>query len=299
VVALDGDVYNSTYAEDFADDPALSHRFFDCRIAEQHMVSCAGGLAAGGKLPFVSTFGKFLTRAYDQLEMNLVSRLNVKYVGSHTGVSLAADGPSQMALPDVAFFRAFTTALNANGLAAMYILNPADAYAAYALTLAMAEHQGSCYLRTMRPDVAFLYDDTTPFALGGHHVLTTGEALLVVATGYMVHEAKTAVEHLRNHNIDATLVDLYSLPFDVATLRDLARQNRGRVLTVEDNYGASMGAAVAEALVGHVSDVTMRQLYVRQIPKSGRTPADVLRYLGLSADDIVRAAHGLLQAPVR
>ena len=294
VVALDGDVYNSTYAEDFAHDPALKQRFFDCRIAEQHMVSCAGGLAAGGKIPFASTFGKFLTRGYDQLEMNVVSRLNVKYVGSHTGVTLASDGPSQMALSDVAFFRAFSTALDDKGNPMMYVLNPADAYAAYALTLAMAAHAGPCYLRTGRPDVAFLYEDETTFALGGHHVLTEGQALLVVAAGYMAHEAKSAVEQLHADGIDATLVDLYSLPFDVEALRHLAQQNQGRVLTVEDNYGASLGAAVAEALVGHVQDVTLRQMYVRRIPKSGRTPDDVLRYLGLSADDIVQSARGML-----
>jgi transketolase len=298
VVALDGDVYNSTYAEDFANDPALKQRFFDCRIAEQHMVSCAGGLAAGGKLPFVSTFGKFLTRGYDQLEMNLVSRLNVKYVGSHTGVSLASDGPSQMALPDVAFFRAFSTVLGPTGSPMMYILHPADAYAAYALTLAMAAHEGPCYLRTGRPDVAFLYQDTTPFTLGGHHVLIEGQALLVVAAGYMVHEAKAAVERLRAEGVDAALADLYSLPFDAEALRQLARQNQGRVLTVEDNYGASLGAAVAESLVGHVDDVVLRQMYVRQIPKSGRTPDDILRYLGLSADDICRVALGILQPSV-
>jgi transketolase len=299
VVALDGDVYNSTYAEDFARDPALHRRFFDCRIAEQNMVSCAGGLAAGGKLPFVSTFGKFLTRGYDQLEMNLVSRLNVKYVGSHTGVSLASDGPSQMALPDVAFFRALTTARDPMGNPMMYILNPADAYAAYALTLAMAAHDGPCYLRTGRPDVAFLYQDATLFTLGGHHVLTEGQALLMVAAGYMVHEAKGAVERLRADGIDVTLVDLYSLPFDADALRHLARQNQGRVLTVEDNYGASLGAAVAEALVGSVRDVALHQMYVRQIPKSGRTPDDVLRYLGLSADDICQAALGMVQASVK
>ena len=177
----------------------------------------------------------------------------------------------------------------------MYILHPADAYAAYALTLAMAAHDGPCYLRTGRPDVAFLYQDTTPFTLGGHHVLIEGQALLIVAAGYMVHEAKAAVERLRAEGVDATLADLYSLPFDADALRQLARQNQGRVLTVEDNYGASLGAAVAESLVNHGDDVALHQMYVRQIPKSGRTPDDILRYLGLSADDIYRVALGMLQ----
>jgi transketolase len=201
------------------------------------------------------------------------SRFNVKYVGSHTGVSLASDGPSQMALPDVAFFWALSTIQDAAGNPMMYILNPADAYATYALTLAMAAHEGPCYLRTMRPDVPFLYQDTMPFSLGGHHMLTAGQDLLIVAAGYMVHEAKAAAQRFQADGIDVTLVDLYSLPFDADALRHLAEQNQGRVLTVEDNYGASMGSAVVEALVGHVHDGVVQQMYVRQIPKSGRTPA--------------------------
>jgi transketolase C-terminal domain/subunit len=136
-------------------------------------------------------------------------------------------------LPDVAFFRTLSTVQDAAGNPMMYILNPADAYATYALTLAMAAHEGPCYLRTMRLDVPFLYQDTMPFSLGGHHMLTAGPDLLIVAAGYMVH------------------------------------------------------------------DVAVQQMYVRQIPKSGRTPAEVLHYLGLSADDIVQSAQALLQRSVR
>ena len=154
IVALDGDVRNSTYSEYFYNDSVLRDRFFECKIAEQHMISCAGGLAAGGKLPFVSTFGKFVMRGDDQLEMALISRFNLKVVGSHAGVSLAADGPSQMALPDVAFFRAWTTVRTRMGKPVLYLLQPADAYAAYALTVAIAEHDGACYMRTLRPDRA-------------------------------------------------------------------------------------------------------------------------------------------------
>jgi transketolase len=290
VVALDGDVRNSTYAESFYKDPALKERFFECKIAEQHMISCAGGLAAGGKLPFVSTFGKFVMRGYDQLEMGLISRFHLKVVGSHAGVSLAADGPSQMALPDVAFFRAWTTVRTRAGKPVLYLLQPADAYAAYALTVAMAEHDGACYMRTLRPDVPFLYEATTRFALGGHQVLAEGHDLLLIASGYMVHEATKAWRALKDQGCAATLVDLYSLPFDREALVTLAQENQGRVLTVEDNYGAGVGSAVADVLGEHAGAFTLKQLYVRQIPKSGRTPDDVLRYLGLSADDIVKAA---------
>jgi transketolase len=290
IVALDGDVRNSTYAENFYDDAELRDRFFECKIAEQHMISCAGGLAAGGKLPFVSTFGKFLTRGYDQLEMGLISRLHLKIVGSHVGVSLAADGPSQMALPDVAFFRAWTTVYTRTGQPALYLLQPADAYAAYALTVAMAEHEGACYMRTLRPDVPFLYDETTRFTLGGHQVLAKGHDLLLVAAGYMVHEAKKALASLKDQGIEATLVDLYSIPFDGNAILTLAQENQSKVLTLEDNYGASMGSAVADVLSEHGGAFTLRQMYVRQIPKSGRTPDDVLRYLELSAENIVKTA---------
>jgi transketolase len=278
----------------FYKDPALTERFFECRIAEQHMISCAGGLAAAGKLPFVSTFGKFLIRGYDQLEMALISRFNMKLVGSHTGVSLAADGPSQMALPDVAFFRAWASVGRREGGQWLYLLHPADAYAAYALTLAMAEHDGPCYMRTLRPDVPLIYDDSTPFALGGHHVLTTGHDLLIVASGYMVHEARKALNSLAGHGIEATLVDLYSLPFDGEALVALAQENQGKVLTLEDNYGGGFGSAVADVLVEHGGPFMVKQMFVRQIPKSGRTPDDVLRYLRLSADDIVQTAVDML-----
>jgi transketolase len=299
VVALDADVRNSTYSEIFWHDEALRERFFECRIAEQNMLSCAGGLAAGGKLPFVSTFGKFLVRAYDQLEMGLMSRFNLKLIGSHVGVSLAADGPSQMALSDVAFFRALTTVRAQEGKALLYLLQPADAYAAYALTVAMAAHEGPCYLRTLRPDVPLLYNDATTFALGGHHVLTEGHDLCIIAAGYMVHEAQKALPLLKEQGITATLVDLYSLPFDDVAILELVQENHGQVLTVEDNYGASLGSAVADALALHGGSYTLMQMYVRQIPKSGRTPDEVLRFLQLSASDIVHTAVSMLDVASR
>ncbi|MFN2427180.1 MAG: transketolase C-terminal domain-containing protein [Candidatus Binatia bacterium] len=296
IVVLDADVKNSTFAEDFAKDTALNSRFLECRIAEQNMVSVAAGLSAAGKIPFASTFAKFFTRAYDQIEMGINSGANLKLVGSHSGVSLAADGPSQMSLPDIAWFRAFTGVKLPDGRPAMHLLQPADAFAAYALLLKMAEHDGPAYMRTMRPDVPFLYNDNTTFSLGGHEVIAQGKHLLILASGYMVHEASKALDALDQAGVDATLVDLYSLPFNEKAILDLAQENNGMILTIEDNYGAGFGSAVADALAADGGGFTLKQMTVTTVPKSGRTPDEVLAYLGLSAQDIVKAVQDLLQA---
>ncbi len=295
VAALDADVKNSTYAEEFYKDPALKDRFFECRIAEQNMFSVAAGLSAGGKIPFASTFAKFVTRGYDQVEMAVNSGANLKIVGTHVGVTLAADGPSQMSLPDVAWFRAFATMKTPKGQPGFYLLQPSDAYQAYALTLAMAEHEGSAYMRALRADVEFLYSDNDKFKLGGHEVLNEGRDLLIVASGYMVHEANKALDKLDAQGVDATLVDLYSIPFDQEALLDLANENNGMVLTLEDNYGGGVGSAVADAVASDGGGFTVCQMHVRKLPKSGRTPDDVLAYVGLAADDIVKQALSLLQ----
>jgi len=295
IVALDCDVKNSTFADDFYKDEQLKPRFFECRIAEQNMMSVAVGLHAAGKVPFTSTFGKFVTRAYDQIEMAVNSGANVKIVGSHCGITLAADGPSQMALPDVAWFRSFTTVTNQNGQPAFYLLQPSDAYQAYALTIAMAEHDGPVYMRTLRPEVEFIYGQNDKFQLGGHEVLTPGRDLLILASGYMVHEANKALDKLDAQGVGATLVDLYSLPFDEEAILDLANENNGMILTIEDNYGGGIGSAVADAVSADGGGFNVCQMHVRRIPKSGKTPEDVLEYCGLTADHIVAKAMSLLQ----
>ncbi|MFA7236378.1 MAG: transketolase [Phycisphaeraceae bacterium] len=297
ITVLDADVKNSTFAEDFFKDPALAARYFECRIAEQNMVSVAAGLGAktAGKIPFCSTFAKFFTRAYDQIEMAVNSGANLKMVGSHAGVSLAADGPSQMSLPDIAWFRSFTNVKRPDGTPAMYLLQPADAFAAYSLALKMAEYDGPCYMRTLRPETEFLYDDKTPFTLGGHELLTEGEDLLLIASGYMVHEANKALDKLDAAGIDAALVDLYSLPFDKEAILDLAQQCNGMVMTLEDNYGGGFGGAIADILAEDGGHFTLKQMYVNRMPKSGREPDDVMKYLGLSADDIVREATKFME----
>ncbi len=295
VVSLDADVKNSTFAQDFCDDEALSDRFFECRIGEQNMFSVAAGLSAGGKVPFASTFAKFVTRGYDQIEMAVNSGANIKIVGSHAGITLAADGPSQMSLPDVAWFRSLSSTKDSDHQPRCYVLQPSDAYQAFALTLAMAEHPGPCYMRTIRPEVEFLYGHNDTFRLGGHEVLSEGRDLLIVASGYMVHEANKALEQLDAQGIDATLVDLYCLPFDTDAILDLANENNGMVLTLEDNYGGGIGGAVADAVSADGGGFTVTQMYVRKIPKSGRTIEDVLAYTGLSRDHIVAEVMRMLQ----
>jgi transketolase len=290
VVALDGDVRNSTFAEWFANDDALSSRYLECKIGEQNMISAAVGLSAAGKVPFCSTFAKFVTRGYDQIEMAINSGANIKLVGSHCGISLAADGPSQMGLPDVAWFRSWTTVRNHRGGPACYVLQPADAFAAYALTMRMAEHEGVCYMRTARPDVEFIYSDETPFDLGRFEVLTKGRDLLIITAGYMVHECNKALDSLDKAGIDASLVDLYSLPFDTEALLDLANENGGNILTVEDNYGGGIGSAVADAVSDSGDAFHIEQLYVRRIPKSARDEEAILRHCGLHHTSIFKKA---------
>jgi len=295
VVVLDADVRNSTFADMFSKDSDLSSRFIECKVAEQNMVSMAVGLAASGKVPFCSTFSKFLTRAYDQIEMAIYSGANVKFIGSHSGVTLAADGPSQMSLPDVAWFRAFTTAKDHNGNPGCYVLQPSDAYAAYALTQAMAEYEGVCYMRTVRPETEFLYSDDTIFNLGGMEVLTEGRDIAICASGYMVHEANRAIDLLDEAGVSATLVDLYSLPFDEDKLMDILSQNNGYVISVEDNFGGAMGSAIADAMVRAGDAFQLEQLHVRNIPKSARTADELLEMCGLTAQHIKQAAMEVLQ----
>lgn len=295
VVVLDADVSNSTFAETFAKDAELAPRFFECKIAEQHMVSMGVGLSAAGKVPFASSFAKFITRAYDQIEMAINSGANLKLVGSHSGITLAADGPSQMGLPDVSWFRSFTTMRDHRGNPGCYVLQPSDAYSAYALTQVMAEYEGCCYMRTHRPDVEFLYSAEDVFNLGGFEVLNEGRDIVICASGYMVHEANKAIELLDKAAIQATLVDMYSLPFDTDKLLDLISANGGFVVSLEDNYGGALGSAIAEAIAESGDGFTLKQMHVRHIPSSARTADEVLKQCRLTAEDLVAAVKDVLQ----
>ncbi len=290
IVAMDGDVKNSTFAEWFAKNYA--DRFFEARIAEQNMVSAAVGLAAGGKVPFASTFGKFIMRAADQIEMAAVTNANIKLCGSHTGISLAADGPSQMAVADVAFFRAYAHTKKADGTPACRLMLPSDAISAYKLTEAMANVEGMCYMRTHRPEVPFLYNEDEAFPLGGFKHLIDGEDLVIVASGYMVHVAKAAVEKLeKTTGLSASLVDVYGLPLETDEILQIGDDCRGQILVVEDNYVGGVYDEIATAAAASDLGVRVEGLVLQSIPKSARLPEEVLSMVHLGVDDVVQAAQ--------
>jgi len=292
IVALDGDVKNSTFAGIFA--KKYPDRYFEGRIAEQNMISAGVGLAAAGKIPFVSSFAKFLVRGYDQIEMAAVSNANLKLCGSHSGVSLAADGPSQMGLPDLAFFRAFARTKQVNGQPACRVMLPSDAVSAFKLTARMANIDGMCYMRTHRPDVPIIYEEDETFEMGGFKHLIDGEDLAIVASGYMVHVCKKAVEILEERaGLSATLIDAYCMPFEADEILRIGDDCRGQILVVEDNYQGGIAAEVAAAAARSDLGVMVTSMFVQSIPKSCKTPEEMLKLVGLSPEDIADAAQGV------
>ena len=287
IIGLDADVKNSTHAEWFA--KKFPAQYLECKIAEQNMISVAAGASAAGKIPFCSTFAKFVARAYDQVEMAIISGANLKITGTHAGVTLASDGPSQMSLPDVAFFRSFCHTTSANGRPAVSYFFPADAVSCYRLTELMANLDGACYQRALRADVKVLYKPEETFEVGGFKVLREGKDLVFVTAGYMVHECLKAADELAKSGRKATVIDAYSFPLQTQGILDLAQKNGGMIVTVEDNYAGGLEGEIASAIAQAGAGVKLKSLYVRQIPKSGREPQDVLDYLGLGARQIVAA----------
>ena len=283
IVALDGEVKNSTFAEIF--EAAHPDRFFEMYIAEQNMVGCAIGFSARGKIPFVSTFAAFLTRAFDQIRMSSYSKANIKYVGSHVGVSIGQDGPSQMGLEDIAMFR---TLLNS------VVLYPSDAVSTEKLTEQAALHDGVVYLRTTRMDTPILYKNSDEFKIGGCKVLRQSDkdVITVVAAGVTVHEALAAYEELKKEKIMIRIIDLYSIkPLDRFTLRNAAAQNNF-IITVEDHYAeGGIGEAIQSALAG--LPVCVQILAVRKMPRSG-TPAELLDYEEISKKGIIKKVKEVL-----
>ncbi len=290
VVALDGDVSNSTFANVFG--KAFPKRFFECKIAEQNMISVAAGLAAGGFIPFASTFAKFLARGYDQIEMAAITRANIKLVGSHAGVSLGADGPSQMSLPDMAYFGAYAASDDGRGNPACTVFHPADAVAAYQLTVMAANTPGMCYVRTHRPDIALLYPQDATFTVGGSSILAEGNALTVVASGYMTTVALQAVRALEKSGTKCTLIDAYSLPLKAEPILTAARKAGGKILVVEDNFSGGFNAAIALA-AAQAGDVQVFSMNVPRIPKSGKTGDIILESLGLGVQDVAARIKSL------
>jgi transketolase len=286
VVALDADVGNSTFSERF--EKAVPERFYESYIAEQAMVGAAMGLAARGAIPFPSTFACFLSRAYDFIRMAAISSLNVKLAGSHAGVSIGEDGPSQMALEDLAMTRAqpnFT------------VLYPSDAVCAERLVELAAYHPGPVYIRTSRPKTPVIYGPDETFTVGGSKVVrqSAADKVTVVGAGVTLFEALKAHDLLAGEGIAIRVIDAYSVqPIDAATLIAAASATGGRILTVEDHYAAGgLGDAVAEAVA--TSGFTVRRLAVTEIPRSGK-PEELLDRFGISATAIAGAVKALVSA---
>lgn len=285
IYALDGDVMNSTFTETFK--KAYAERFVECYIAEQNMVSVAAGLSRMGKIPFVATFAAFLTRAADQIRMARVSEANIKFIGSHVGVSIGEDGPSQMGLEDIALFGALPDSV---------ILQPADAVSTAKLIPPMIAHQGFAYMRTLRPKTPLLYKKEDSFGIGGSKTLrqSGNDRLTVVGTGITVFEALKAADALQKEAISIRVVDCYSIhPVDAATLQKCLNETKQKIIiTVEDHFEhGGLGDFVAAALSTEPGQVI--KLAVRKISESG-TKDQLLHDAGIDAASIIAKVKAVL-----
>lgn len=297
VVVLDAEVSNSTYAEDFAE--AYPERYFEMFIAEQQMVAAAVGLQVRKYKPFASTFAAFLTRAYDFVRMAAVSRANIKLVGSHAGVSIGQDGPSQMGLEDLAAFQAVWNST---------VLYPSDANQTAKLVEQMSDRSGVVYLRTTRESTDVLYDSDEQFPIGGSKVIRSSDQdqATVIAAGITLHEALKACDRLKNEGITVRVIDAYSVkPIDVKTLHQAARDTNGNLVVVEDHWiEGGLGAAVLNAFAGHGrlpsyngTQPRLIKLAVRDMPGSG-TPEQLLHAAKIDADAIIEAVKSQVRQPI-
>ncbi|MBK9308324.1 MAG: transketolase [Nitrospira sp.] len=285
VVALDADVKNSTYSDKFG--KKFSNRFFENFIAEQNMVGAAAGLAACGKIPFAATFACFLSRAYDFIRMAAISGSNIKLVGTHVGVSIGEDGPSQMGLEDIAMMAAQPN---------ITVLYPSDGNSTYHLVGAAAHYKGMVYLRAGRPKSPILYGPEEQFHIGGSKILrqSSSDVLTIVAAGVTLHEALKAYDQLKEVGISIRVIDLYSIaPIDRNTLLDSGRSTQGRILTVEDHYAhGGLGDAVLSAVA--TDGFKVHKLAVREIPHSGK-PEELVDHYGIGVRSIVEAAKQFIK----
>lgn len=284
VVSLDGEVKNSTYAEIF--EKAHPERFFQCFIAEQNMVSMGVGFNRRGKIPFISTFGAFLSRAHDQIRMAAIGQASLRLVGSHAGVSIGQDGPSQMALEDIAMMRAIPDSV---------VLYPADAVSTWALVQQMAQYdKGISYLRTTRMETPVVYENDESFQIGGCKVLKQSprDQVCIIGAGVTLFEALKAHDQLLKKGIAVCVIDLYSIkPFDLNTIRTRVHASGGRLITVEDHYlQGGLGESVVAALCN--DDIQAICLAVTKLPRSGK-PEELLAYEGINAAAIMKAVHQL------
>lgn len=297
VVALDGEVSNSTRAKFFA--KAHSDRFFEMYIAEQQMIAAAVGLQVRNYKPFASSFAAFLSRAYDFVRMAAISHANLKLVGSHAGVSIGQDGPSQMGLEDIAAFRAIWSST---------VLYPCDANQTAKLVAHMSDRDGIAYLRATRMKTPVIYEPDQDFPIGGSIVLRNSDQdqVTIIGAGVTVHEALKAYQHLQDEGISARVIDAYSVkPVDVKTLHQAAQATNGNFVVVEDHrVEGGLGAAVADAFAGtetapaeDMPKLHLIKLAVRDMPGSGK-PEELLHAAKIDADAIVQAAKSLGRQPV-
>jgi transketolase len=289
VIGLDGEVSNSTYAEKFA--KAFPERFFEMYIAEQQMLAAAVGLSVRGYVPFASSFAAFFTRAYDFVRMAAISRANLRLCGSHAGVSIGEDGPSQMALEDLAMMRAV------HGSTVLY---PCDPNQTAQLVAAMAEQPGISFLRTTREKTPVIYGSEERFPAGGSKVVRQSQAdrVTVVAAGITLHETLKALDQLQEEGIAVRVIDAYSVkPIDARALHEAARATGGRIVVAEDHYAeGGLGEAVLAAFAdrdGSRPELRFRHLAVRELPGSGK-PHELLDAAGISAPHIAGAVRELL-----
>lgn len=290
IVSLDAEVKNSTFAEIFKDK--FPERFFECFVAEQNMVGMAIGMAKLGKVPFVSTFAAFFTRAFDQIRMGAYGGANVKFVGSHSGVSIGEDGPSQMGLEDLAMFKSVFGST---------VFCPSDAVSCARLLEIAAETRGIFYVRTARPATPVIYKESEEFTLGGSKVLKSSneDKLTIAACGLAVTEAMKAADTLGGENINVRVVDLYSVkPIDEAGLRDAAKNSNNIILSVEDHYfEGGLGDSILNVFAGSETEVI--KLAALKMPMSGGS-SELLDYEGISSLEIVKKVKEVIdrkQAP--
>ncbi len=283
VVALDGDVKNSTYAEDFFE--SFPRRAFQTYIAEQNMVGMGIGMSAKGYLPFIATFSAFLSRAHDQIRMSSYSLSNIKFTGSHSGVSIGADGPSQMGLEDLAIFRPIPGCV---------VLYPCDAYSTEACVESMAKHKGLAYLRTTRPATPIVYNNGDKFPIGGSKVLkkSKNDVAVVIGVGITVHEALKAYDELKDERISVRIIDAYSVqPIDKDNISREVEEAGKKVVVVEDHFqNGGLGDAVAQALSGKAEII---HLAVKDLPRSGK-PEELLDKYGIDSEHIKKAVKELI-----
>ena len=282
VVAVDADVQNSTFAEVMRKQ--TPERYFQGYIAEQNMVSVGVGLGARGLTPFVASFACFLSRAYDQVRMAAISRSNLNLCGSHCGVSIGEDGPSQMALEDLAMFRAIPGAT---------VFYTSDAVSTERVMETMARTPGICFLRTSRPKTPVIYANEEQFPVPGFKVVrqSSEDKVTIIGAGITLHEALKAHDELKSRGIAARIIDLYCVkPIDGAALGAHIRATGGRLITVEDHYPeGGLGEAVVGALAeAGIAPAKYTRLAVREVPHSGK-PDELVDAFGISARHIAKA----------